>query len=306
MFARYKRRFRNLAFKLRRLVGLERNLVLMGDVRAQQLRDSKSLDTLAEAEFSVFSQWGEDGILRFLSDIIDIENETFVEFGVEDYRESNTRYLLMSQNWSGAIIDGSQQNIDAVKGDDISYKHDLTTICAFINKDNINALIDSAGLGNRLGLLSVDIDGVDYWVLEQIETPADIVVVEYNDFFGERPVTVPYDPEFVRLDKHQTGIYWGASLACFKHLLERKDYTFVGSNRAGTNAFFIANKHVDRIKKRLKNFQSYPCKMREARTLTGELSYKKYEELSDLVAELPLYDVATKETISVREARNDP
>lgn len=305
MFSSYKRRFRNLAFKMRRLVGLERNLVLMGDIRAQQLRETAQLETLADAEFSVFSQWGEDGILRWLSDVIDLKNKTFVEFGVEDYREANTRYLLISQNWSGAIIDGSQENVDAVKGDDISYKHDLTAVCAFITRDNINELIASTNLGPQLGLLSVDIDGVDYWVLERINAKADLVVVEYNDFFGGRAVTVPYDPSFVRLAKHPTGIYWGASLACFSHLLEPKGYTFVGSNRAGTNAFFVANEHLDLIQKRLKNFHAYPCKMREARTMDGALSYKKYDELADLVADLPLYDVEKEETITVQEARSE-
>src|SRR5579859_7257876 len=62
--------------------------------------------SLQEAEFRVFSQWGEDGIIQYLLSKVAIAHDTFVEFGVGNYRESNTRFLLTNNNWRGLIIDG--------------------------------------------------------------------------------------------------------------------------------------------------------------------------------------------------------
>ena len=77
----------------------------------QRKRSSKIIDY----EFQVFSQWGEDGIISYLVNTVDIENNFFIEFGVENYLESNTRFLLKKFNWSGLIIDSSQKNIDYIK-----------------------------------------------------------------------------------------------------------------------------------------------------------------------------------------------
>src|ERR1700733_10976852 len=82
---------------------------------------AKTTTKLAEVEFKVFSQWGDDGIIQYLIATIDIPptSEIFIEFGVEDYTESNTRFLLINNNWRGLVIDGSAANIDHVKKDSI-------------------------------------------------------------------------------------------------------------------------------------------------------------------------------------------
>lgn len=296
MKSRLRRTFRNFAFKTRRLIGLEKLLVLQGEIRAHQIRTSGEIETLADTEFSVFSQWGEDGIIAWLVHVLRPEHRSFVEFGVEDYRESNTRFLLMSQNWSGLIIDGSQDNIAAVQSDDIAYKNDLRTRVAFIDRDNINNLVDEAKLGDRLGLLSTDIDGIDYWVLEQIRHRATIITVEYNQLFGDEPLSVPYDSGFIRLKKHWSGMYWGASLSAFRHLLEGRGYVFVGTNRAGTNAFFVDCELMPMLKGRLKQVLEWPCVMREVRNKDGSMAYKTYAEARALVRGLPVVNVVTGET----------
>ncbi len=278
-------------FNSQRIIGGERQSVLLGEIRAEQVRTKSSIGCLADAEFSVFSQWGEDGIISWLVDQINPTSKTFVEFGVEDYRESNTRYMLMARSWSGLVIDGGAENVAAIKADAISYKHDLKSICSFITKDNIAGLLSNNGYAGHLSLLSVDIDGVDYWVLEQIDNSCDIIVVEYNDIFGSHPITVPYDAAFVRHDKHWSGIYWGASLGAFKYLLEKRDYIFVGTNSVGTNAFFVAKSHWPKINKRMKKVVTWPCKMRETRQSNGDLAYKTYDEMRDVVAALPVIDV---------------
>ncbi|MBB2754704.1 UNVERIFIED_ORG: hypothetical protein GGI57_005440 [Rhizobium aethiopicum] len=299
MKTRFRRKFRDFAFQARRLIGLEKLLVLQGETRGHQIAQRDALDTLAEAEFSVFSQWGEDGIISWLVDTIQPPVTNFVEFGVEDYRESNTRYLLTSRYWSGLIIDGSEDNISSIRSDDIAYKYDLQTRAAFINRDNIAELISSAGFVGGLGLLSVDIDGVDYWVLEKIRERAAIVVVEYNHIFGDAPVSVPYDQSFVRLNKHYSGMYWGASLAAFRHLLEQRGYEFIGTNRAGTNAFFIDNIYSEKLYNKLTRRHEWPCRMREVRNRDGSLAFKTYNEAKNLLNGLPVVNVTTSETVTL-------
>jgi hypothetical protein len=226
----------------------------------------------------------------------------FLEFGIEDYRESNTRHLLTSKNWSGLLIDGSNENVTALRCDAISYKHDLTSVCSFVTRDNINQLIGQAGFDGPLGILSVDIDGVDYWVLEQIKNEADIVVVEYNDLLGPNAVSVPYDPAFVRLSKHWSGMYWGASLAAFEFLLKNRNMHLVGTNRAGTNAFFVHDKHIKKVSTLLTEVKAWPCVMREVRRQDGSLAFKTYAESADLIAGLPLIDVTTGVEIQFSQA----
>jgi hypothetical protein len=288
-------------FNANRITGIERQSILLGEIRADQIRQRGKLGCLADAEFSVFSQWGEDGILSWLVDIIQPKSQRFVEFGVEDYRESNTRYLLMTRNWSGMIIDGSPQNIQSVKQDAIAYKHDLTAVCSFVTRENIAGLLRQNGFSGDLGVLSVDIDGVDYWVLDAISNQADIIVLEYNSAFGSACVSVPYDPAFARLEKHWAGIYWGASLPAFDHLLKSRGYAFVGSNRAGTNAFFVKQAHFAKIKKLLGEIKDWPCIMREARKQDGSLAYKTYAECWSDIADLDVVDVRTGKRMKVSQ-----
>ena len=103
-------------------------------------------------------------LLRF----VPISNKVFVEFGVENYLEANTRFLMVKDNWAGLVMDGSQQNIDFVRQDDISWRFNLKAQQAFITKENINDLIRANGISGEIGLLSIDIDGNDYWVWEAI------------------------------------------------------------------------------------------------------------------------------------------
>jgi hypothetical protein len=296
-----RRLIRRAIFKYRDLAGIDRGLALAAQSRAHQLRASAPLPSLADAEFSVNSQWGEDGIIDYLVGMLGLTTETFVEFGTQDYRESNTRYLLTNRNWRGLLIDGDQKNLDAVFDDSLGVRHDIQVSANFITAENIQNLIDSAKFGSHLGLLSVDIDGVDYWILEAITATADIVVVEYNDVFGDLPVTVPYRPDFRRESAHWSNIYWGASLAAFQHLLSARGYAFVGTNRAGSNAFFVAAAHAARIPELVESVTSWPCRFRETREQDGRVAYRRYAEMSNVIGDLPLIRVDTGQTVSARD-----
>jgi hypothetical protein len=249
---------------------------------------------ISDSEFRVFSQWGEDGILQYLLRNIKVYHEIFVEFGVENYTESNTRFLLINNNWSGLVIDGSSENIAYIKRDPIYWQYNLKAVNSFITKDNINQLFLDNGIQGEIGLLSVDIDGNDYWVWQAINSinPA-IVVSEYNFRFGAtKAVTVPYDASFVRTQAHYSNIYYGASLKALYLLGNRKGYTFVGCNSAGNNAFFVRNDLKPDSLKELTPEEGYvAAQFRESRDEAGNLLYLSLEEEQEILNYLPLVDI---------------
>lgn len=221
----------------------ERELVLLGRMIANQntLRTDAIIRDIQSAEFKVFSQFGDDGIIQFLVNYLDLPHKTFVEFGVEDYRESNTRFLMVNNNWKGLIMDGSEENMRKVVSSGYYWRYDLTAKKLFVDKDNINAFIAEQGFAGRLGLLHIDIDGNDYWLWKAIDAiDPTIVIMEYNSVFGsEKPWTVPYDKDFQRTKAHSSNLFWGSSILSLCDLAEEKGYIFIGTNSAGNNAYFI-------------------------------------------------------------------
>lgn len=214
---------------------------LIGKLLIESNNKKDSLERLSDVEFKVFSQWGDDGIIQFLINKLDIKHKTFVEFGVENYTESNTRFLLVNNNWSGLVIDGSESHINYIKNDIISWAHDLYARHAFITAENINELLNELPFGQELGILSIDIDGCDYWVWKAINVVrADIVIIEYNSCFGDASLwTIPYKHDFIRSREPDKISYFGVSISALKELGDQKGYDFVGCNSAGNNAYFI-------------------------------------------------------------------
>jgi len=243
-----------------------------------------------------FSQWGEDGIIEWLVSQIPGIPKSFVEFGVEDYVESNTRMLLYNRNWRGMVIDGSSRNVDSIMKQSISWKFDLAVVEAFITRENINSLIQNAGLSGDIGLLSVDIDGNDYWVWEAIDiiTPA-IVVCEYNATFGDlESFSVPYQPDFERTKAHFSNLYFGASLAALVKLGKAKGYRFVGTNLNGCNAFFVRNELAEKVINGLDEVTSHPSVFAESRDLNGKLTFLRGSSKEKLIGSLPVYDFGSQ------------
>jgi hypothetical protein len=259
---------------------------------------------IERAEFRVFSQFGEDGIIQFLTQRVPIVHEIFVEFGVEAYRESNTRFLLGHAAWRGLIIDGGEAHKRFLEVSGLAWRTRIGAISAIIDRDNINALIAGAGIDGDIGLLSVDLDGNDYWVLEAIEVVSPrIMVVEYNSLFGsERAVTVPYDPVFIRSRMHYSQLYWGASLAALTRLAESKGYALVAGNRAGCNAFFVREDVLGEIPRRTVAECWRPAQFRDARGTQGELTYLDDDRAKlALLRDMPLVDVAAGREESVAQ-----
>ena len=265
----------------------------LGRIESRQIADLKP-DQIRAAEFAVYSQWGEDGIVQHLLRHVPISQKVFVEFGVENYLEANTRFLMVKDNWAGLVMDGSQQNIDFVRQDDISWRFDLKAQQAFITRENINDLIRANGISGEIGLLSIDIDGNDYWVWEAIDvvTPA-IVIVEYNHRFGsERAVAVPYVADFQRTKAHHSNIYYGASLAALCKLGSRKGYAFVGCTMAGNDAFFVRRDlKPDALPELTPAAGFVQGKFREARDEKGRLAFLDQAQEAAILAKLPVVEV---------------
>jgi hypothetical protein len=265
----------------------------LGRVESRQLR-AEAPDSLRGHEFQVYSQFGEDGILQRLTALVPLPRKVFVEFGVEDYTEANTRFLLTSHNWSGLVIDGSAENVARIVADPIYWRHNLKAVQAFVTREHINDLLRQNGLTGEIGLLSVDIDGNDYWVWEAIDAvrPA-IVVVEYNWRFGaERRVTIPYDPAFVRQQAHHSMVYYGASLAALEALGARKGFDLVGCSSAGNNAFFVRRDLRPASLPAVAAQQAFvPAGFREARLPSGDLAHIPPADEIGLLTDLPLVEV---------------
>ena len=167
MLKRILERLRGLVSPNERYLG--KQLCLQCLLLAKLNRPKEKLDSLSESEFSGFSQWGEDGIIDWLIERLPSLPHTFVEFGVGDYREANTRLLLYLRNWRGFVMDGSAEHINNIKNQDIYWRYDLTAKCTFIDCDNVNELIAQASFNGDIGLLSIDVDGNDYWVWQAIK-----------------------------------------------------------------------------------------------------------------------------------------
>lgn len=303
----YKNKIRNIFKNIDNLnLKLDRTRILHGRILSELNLKKNIINGLNEVEFSVFSQWGEDGIISWLVDCLPEIPHTFVEFGVEDYQESNTRFLLLSRNWQGVIIDGSAENILNIKDQEIYWRHQLNASNYFIDRDNINPILMSELGSKELGILSIDIDGNDYWVWEAVNVVNPVLVIcEYNSVFGDQEMlTVPYRSDFVRSKANHTNLYFGASLRLLMRLGRDKGYSFIGTTSSGCNAFFVRNDFSDKIYSKLSNVWAYPAMYRESRDKKGNLTYVSGIDSSKLIANCYLQDIENNIIVQLNEISN--
>ncbi len=260
--------------------------------------ENRSYPDISEAEFKIFSQFGEDGIIQYLLKHVPIENRTFIEFGVEDFMESNCRFLMMKDNWQGFVIDGSERNIGRLKESYFYWMHELQAKQAFITKENVNDLLSESGFDSDLGILSIDIDGVDYFVWDAISYyKPRILIMEYNANFGaERKITIPYRADFQRTKAHSSNLLWGSSLAALESLSRDKGYALVGVNSSGNNAFFVREDLIAAPLQRLNASEAFrPSLYRESRDPKGKLSHVSYKDRAAFLKGSLVFNVETEE-----------
>lgn len=288
--------------RIKKLLGLDNISVLLGKLLAEKNQEITEFLPLSRFEFKVFSQWGEDGIIQYLIHHIEIPNKVFIEFGVSDYTESCTRFLLINDNWSGLVMDSSKSNIDFIKSDDIYWRYDLKAVCSFITRDKINQLIRQNIKEKDIGLLIIDIDGNDYWIWETIDgINPRIVVCEYNGIFGrEHFITIPYEEKFNRTKKHYSNLYSGASLPAICLLAEKKGYVFVGCNSNGNNAFFVRKDICPLPPVSYKEGFVMP-KFRESRDRKSQLTYLSGPERIRAIFDMEVFDLKSKKNVLIRD-----
>ena len=275
----------------------------MGRIESHRVRAQTFAD-IRDAEFKVFSQSGEDGILQYLLAKVPVTSRTFVEIGVEDYRESNTRFLLQNDNWSGLIIDRGTSHLAFLESSSLRWRYRVDGVSAFVTPGDIDAVLTDGGFQGEIGLLSIDIDGNDYWLFEAIKAvEPQIVVIEYNSMFGpDLPVTVPYDPAFDRFEAHYSGLYFGASLSALCELAVARGYRFVGSSSSGVNAFFVRADLAAALPEMTAAEGWVASAARESRDRRGHLTYVgEVSQQLRLIGHLPLYNVVDGSTASVAE-----
>jgi hypothetical protein len=250
-------------------------------------------------EIKIFSQNGEDGIIDYLVKKLEIKKPNFIEIGIQDYSESNTRFLYEQYYSSGLVID-SQINLREnvlISGLNL-WKGDLRIVEKFISSRNIKkVLLENCDF--NVDIFSIDIDGIDYWVLNNLPDTIKpkIIIVEYNSIFGhDLEVTVPDIENFSRDSYHFSNLCYGASLKAYVNLMKFKGYYFLGVNRLRNNAFFISNNYSkETYFPNIKKLSMEECTnslFRESRSLDGNLNYLSAKDRKKQIYECELIDLS--------------
>lgn len=202
---------------------------------------------LAGRDRRVYSQNGEDGIIRFLMEHVASPAKTFVEFGF-GLRENNCLRLVLQEGYSGLYMDGFEPSVRVFN--ECARQHGLKGVSAsveYLTIDNINTTIAKHGFDREVDIYSIDVDGVDYWLWEaSTAINPRLVIIECNTSFGpDASVTVPYEASFDRNSKGANGHYHGASISALSKLALRKGYALLGCDSIGANAFFLRRDLLD-------------------------------------------------------------
>jgi len=296
-----------LSFVIKRVFNeeIQKELIIKAKLLSLKNRYFKKIKDLSDVEFQVYSQWGEDGIIDWLINKFPEIPKSFLEIGTQDYRESNTRFLLINKNWDGFLIEADKAAIKDIKSQRVYWKHNLRAINEFITKDNINDVIKKFNIPKKLGLLSLDIDGVDYWVLNKLSVlDPSIIICEYNSLFGQKKsVTVPYKENFIRSDMHHSNLYYGASIKAFIDLMKKKNYFLIGTNSAGNNAFFVKKNIWNKARKLIINKKVFDSKFRESRNTKGELTFLDKKSSLELIQNKLIIDLKNKNKKKIFELK---
>jgi len=225
--------------KLHPSVGIQQRALMQ---HYQSALANKQVPAFNTTGFKVFSQFEEDGLLLFLFSLIGEGSKTFIEIGANDGINSNCSNLAIHFGWSGLFFEGDPKLIR--RGQKFyskiptPYHEKPKYIQAIIQRENINQLIEKAGLSGEIELLSIDIDGNDYWVWDALTVvQPKVVVIETHTEFGLENIVVPYDQNYMYPGKHP--IYHGASVIAMNKLAEKKGYRLVGANDLGMNQIYV-------------------------------------------------------------------
>jgi len=255
---------------------------------------------LEDAELKFYSQNGEDGIIDYVIQKLDLKKPSFVEIGIGDYSESNTRFLYETYYSNGLVVDILKDLKEKVSSNVSLWRGNLNVIEKKISTENINEIL-SIYANFKIDIFSIDVDGIDYWILKKIQPKiSKVVILEYNSIFGpELEVTVPNNEDFERTKKHYSNLYYGASLNAYIKLMEEKGYYFLGVNRLRNNAFFINNDFPkgDFFKK-IKEINLRDCtssNFSESRNIKGNLNFLRNNQKINEIKDCKIVNLGSKE-----------
>lgn len=197
---------------------------------------------LCDTGFRNYSQFEEDGKLLYIFAAIGATNKTFVDIGSGDGINSNCANFAINFGWNGLFIDGMKHNI--IAGKSYYRKHSDTWVFppkfvhSVVQRENINQIIEEAGFSGEVDLVSIDLDGNDYWIWDALTIiQPRVVIIETHIEFGLKSIVVPYDKDYRYPGKHPD--YHGASPVAMAKLADKKGYRLVGSNLYGFNTIYV-------------------------------------------------------------------
>ncbi len=193
-------------------------------------------------EFSGFSQNGEDGILDILRKRLNSRNRYFIEIGAADGIENNSAWLVVAEKYNGIMIEGNSELVERARRSVIGLSIGAECHQMFVTIDTVQN-IKKLSLYANPDIISLDIDGNDYYIAEEIFKVGfrpKIFVVEYNSVYGpDQSITIEYKPDFVFTSAHDTHLYYGVSISGWRNFFEKHNYHFVTVDQNGVNAFFV-------------------------------------------------------------------
>ena len=277
---------------------VEKNLINSGKILSIKHSKFKKIKDISNVEFRVFSQWGEDGIIDWLTNQVPNIPKNFLEIGTEDYKESNTRFFFERTSGDGLIIDIIDDFEKKVKEKVKIWKGNLKILQQNIDANNILDTLKNNNFFQKIDLFSLDIDGIDYWVLKELpKNFCKILVAEYNPYFGDKfKITVPNIKNFNRSSYHYSNLCFGASLPALIDLLKTKGMDFVGTNLFKNNAFFVNNDFVKILNLEKINeidLKSYVnANFRESRNISGSMSYIDPKNVLNQIKDCKIVDLS--------------
>ena len=259
-----------------------------------------SMKDLWDAEFRVFSQFGEDGIVDLLLDELQISKPRIMEIGAGDFSECNSRFALHKRNCSAYLVDMREDLQRGLQESEIRWKASVAVEIAKIDEKNIKD-IESRAIRflKYIDVISLDIDGIDFWIAQHINwNGIKIAIVEYNPVFGAKlSVSIPKDTFSSRFEHHYSGLVYGASLLAWIEFFASKDMRFVGTNRAGNNAFFVPSSLAGNLPFRLPDISQLDAYMdwqiRDSRNQDQTLSSLSLEQARNLISGVELIETNT-------------
>jgi hypothetical protein len=265
-------------------------------------------ENLWDSEVRVFSQWGEDGILDYLFDVAGISKPRILEFGAGNFTECNSRFAAEYRNASAYLVDMRDDLVKNTKELDIYWRNSIFPIQDFITPESAKThLLNAKEKMGGVDVISLDIDGNDYWVLQELDLAnVSIVVCEYNPIYGSTgSYSIVRDDNFDRTKAHFSWLHYGMSLKAAIEIMGKQDLVFVGSNRVGNNAFFIRTEFLNRLpfsipnSERLELFVDW--RIRESRDENQKLNYTSIIQGRMEIRDCVVIDLKEKKEIKVWE-----